>query len=82
MSVNQGLSTRSLQRQLAQGGTNYSDLLEAVRRQKAIALLKDSKLNLTEIAHQLGYSDPANFSRAFKRWTNLSPRYFRQQHIS
>ena len=47
-----------------------------------IALLKDSKLNLTDIAHQLGYSDPTNFSRAFKRWTNFSPRYFRQHHIS
>ena len=77
-----GLSTRNLQRQLAQEGTNYSDLLQAVRRQKAITLLKDSKFNLTDIAHQLGYSDPANFSRAFKRWTNFSPRYFRQQHIS
>ena len=77
-----GLSTRSLQRRFVQEGTNYSDLLEAVRRQKAIALLKDSQLNLTDIAHQLGYANSANFSRAFKRWTSFSPRYFRQQHIS
>lgn len=77
-----GLSTRSLQRQLAQEGINYSNLLEAVRRQKAIALLKDSTHNLTDIAQKLGYSDSANFSRAFKRWTNVSPLYFRQQNIS
>ena len=77
-----GLSTRSLQRQLAKRETNYSDLLEVVRRQKAIILLKDSKLNLTDIAHQLGYANSANFCRAFKRWTNFSPGYFRQQHIS
>ena len=77
-----GISTRSLQRQLAQEGTNYSDLLETMRREKAIALLKYSQLNLTDIAHQLGYANSANFSRAFKRWTNFSPRYFRQQHLS
>ena len=77
-----GLSPRSLQRFLAQENITYSDLLEAVRREKAIALLKDSKLNLTNISRQLGYSNPANFSRAFKRWTNFSPRYFRQHHIS
>ena len=77
-----GLSTRSLQRQLAQEETTYSALLEAVRREKAIALLKNSQLNLTDIAYQLGYANSANFSRAFKRWTNFSPRYFRQQHIS
>ncbi len=76
-----GISTRSLQRQLAQEGTNYSDLLEAMRREKAIALLKNSKLNLTDIAYQLGYANSANFSRAFKRWTNFSPSYFRQQNI-
>ncbi|MGK7934427.1 MAG: helix-turn-helix domain-containing protein [Xenococcaceae cyanobacterium] len=51
-------------------------------RQKAIALLKDSQLNLTDIAHQLGYANSANFCRASKRWTNFSPGYFRQQHIS
>ncbi len=77
-----GISTRSLQRQLAQEGTNYSDLLEAMRREKAIALLKNSQLNLTDIARQLGYANSANFSRAFKRWTNFSPRYFRQQNNS
>ena len=77
-----GMSTRSLQRQLSQEGTTYSDLLEAMRREKAIALLKNSKLNLTDIANQLGYANYANFSRAFKQWTNFSPRYFRQQHIS
>ncbi len=54
-----------MQHSLAQDGFTYSDLLEAVRREKAIALLKNSKLNLTDIAHQLGYSNPANFSRAF-----------------
>ncbi len=61
---------------------NISDLLEAMRREKAISLLKDSQLNLPDIAQQLGYANSANFSRAFKRWTNMSPRYFRQQHIS
>ncbi|ELS00687.1 DNA-binding domain-containing protein, AraC-type [Xenococcus sp. PCC 7305] len=76
-----GFSTRSLQRCLAQEELNYFELLKAVRREKAIVLLKDSTLNITDIGYQLGYSDSANFSRAFKEWTNFSPRYFRKKTL-
>ncbi len=77
-----GLSTRTLQRRLAQEGIAYSDLLQAVRREKAIELLNNSNLNLINISQELGYSDPGHFSRAFKRWTSYSPRTFRQRNDS
>jgi len=37
---------------------------------------------LTEIAKRLGYTDPANFVRAFKRWTGICPSAFRQLHYT
>jgi AraC-like DNA-binding protein len=72
-----GMSVRSLQRQLAEEGLTYSRLVEQVRYDQAVKLLKRPDLKLIEIAADLGYTDPANFTRAFKRWTGVSPKEFR-----
>lgn len=77
-----GISIRSLQRGLSKQGLSYSRLMDKVRYQKAIALMDDSEVPLTEVAYALGYSEPANFSHAFKRWTGVSPRQFRQNNAS
>lgn len=74
------MSERTLKRQLAQEGTTFSDILEDIRRQKAIELLEDGQLNIERIAEQLGYSDVANFNRAFKRWTGTTPAQYRKGH--
>jgi AraC-like DNA-binding protein len=76
-----GMSVRSLQRQLAEEGLTYSRLVEQVRYDQAVTLLKRPDLKLIEIAADLGYTDSANFTRAFKRWTGVSPREFRAQHV-
>ena len=68
------VSERSLQRHLNQEGYTFEGLVDAVRRESATELLKDPSLSLSEIAYQLGYSGPAAFHRAFKRWTGSSPR--------
>jgi AraC-like DNA-binding protein len=73
-----GMSIRSLQRHLSKDGISYSRLIDKVRYQKAIALMQDAEVPLIEVAYSLGYSDPANFSHAFKRWTGVSPRQFLQ----
>ena len=72
-----GMSKRTLQRRLAESGTGYSKLVDEVRFARAIELIDNPSTRLADIAHELGYSDLANFDRAFRRWTGLSPSHFR-----
>ena len=72
------MSERTLKRQLAQEGTTFSDILEDLRRQKAVLLLESEQSSIDRIAEQLGYSDVANFNRAFKRWTGTTPGQYRR----
>jgi AraC-like DNA-binding protein len=71
-------SPRTLNRQLAQLNTTYQHILDDIRREKAIELLNHSQINIEHIAIRLGYNDPSNFGRAFRRWLGKSPRAFRQ----
>ncbi|MBL1174921.1 helix-turn-helix transcriptional regulator [Pantanalinema sp. GBBB05] len=72
-----GLSIRTFQRRLKDHNLNYSQLVEQVRLEQSLQLLQDPTRQLIDIAFDLGYMDAANFSRAFKRWTGISPRQFR-----
>lgn len=72
-----GTSGRTLKRKLADEGTSYSDLVDGVLKARALALLR-SDLTVDEIAFRLGYSDAANFTRAFRRWTGKTPGAFRK----
>jgi AraC-like DNA-binding protein len=72
------LSTRTLKRQLAAVGTTFSDILDDWRRERAVLLLERRELSLDEVAARLGYSDVANFTRAFKRWTGKTPGGYRR----
>ena len=72
-----GISERSLHRRLAAEGQPFRRLDERVRERLAERLLGDSDLGLDAIAAQLGYSEAASFSRAFKRWTGLAPSRWR-----
>ncbi len=74
-----GLPVRSLQRRLRAEGHSYSELVEQARYQAARQLLRDGGIAITEIALDVGYSDAANFNRAFRRWTGVTPREFRRQ---
>ncbi len=73
-----GLSERSLRRALGAEQASFRGLLDDVRLEKAIALLRDERLPVERIAQQLGYSEPAAFIHAFKRWTGNSPAAFRR----
>ncbi len=72
-----GLSPRTLQRRLAELGTRLSEQLDEVRRELAMRLLQDRTQTLAAIASTLGFSEPAPFFRAFRRWTGTTPRAFR-----
>lgn len=71
------MSRRSLQRGLRQEGTTFAEQRDAVRRELAISLLSQRQLAIYEVALLLGYSEPSTFYRAFRRWTDSSPREFR-----
>ena len=69
-------SSSTLQRQLQSEGLTYRSVLEDTRRSLAEDYLKGRKHSHAQIAYLLGFSDQSNFSRAFKRWTRLSPREY------
>ena len=71
------LSERSLQRRLTESGTSFRQLQEESRFDLAKKLLHRSDMSITDIGFELGYERPANFSRAFQRWTGVSPRQYR-----
>lgn len=72
------VSARTLKRQLAAQATTYTDVLDEVRREKALLLLGNRALSVEQVADRLGYSDVANFTRAFRRWTGLTPTAYRR----
>lgn len=67
------MSPRTLKRRLAEQGTTFSELIDEARHQRALLLLLDPRVTLDSVAATLGYSDTANFSRAFRRWTGKTP---------
>jgi AraC-like DNA-binding protein len=67
------MSERSVQRKLAEEGTSFDTLLDAMRRDLATRYLADPKIGIAEVAFLLGYSEPSPFHRAFKRWTGSTP---------
>lgn len=71
------MSPRNLQRKLSAEGTTYRDLVDIVRKELAESYLSDASFTLMEISYLLGFSSQAAFSRAFNRWTGLTPRDFR-----
>jgi len=73
------LSSRSLQRHLADEGLTYRDLLAEVRFETAIELMQNTEMNITDISIQLGYSDPTHFARAFRHIAGVSPHEYIQQ---
>ena len=77
-----GTSVRSLQRRLSAARTTYQDILDATRSEVAGQYLIDRTLSVSEVAYLLGYSEPAAFHRAFKRWHGSTPQEFRQAHQS
>ena len=74
-----GLTVRTLQRRLAESAQSYSQVVDQQRCNRAVALLADPGARITDIAIELGYSDLANFTHAFRRWTGVSPRAFRSK---
>jgi AraC-like DNA-binding protein len=71
------MTPRTLHRRLVDEGTSFHALLEDVRRTLALEHVKSGRFTIEEIAYRLGYSDLANFRRAFRRWESVPPSAYR-----
>ena len=79
MASSLNMSPRSLRRHLAAENTTYRKVLDEVRYEVAKQYLATVELTVDQIAQLLGYQDPANFRRAFKRWSGLSASEWRTE---
>jgi len=77
-----GMSVRTLQRRLARAGACHHELVAQARFATAAAVLERTDAKILALALDLGYSDHANFTRAFRRWAGCSPREYRSRRTS
>jgi len=70
------ISERTLQRRLESEGTDFSTLVDEVRREIAEQYLGDDRMTLKEMSYKLGFSDPRAFHRACLRWFGKPPSKF------
>ena len=71
------MSARTLRRRLEKEGTSYQRIKDNARRDVAISMLSRDGLTVSEVAEQVGFSDPSAFHRSFKKWTGQSPGSYR-----
>lgn len=71
------MSPRTLQRRLGDEGTTFAAIVDRARHQLAARYLADDRLSLAEVGFLVGFADPSNFHRAFRRWTGVTPGVFR-----
>ncbi|MCY1288905.1 putative HTH-type transcriptional regulator [compost metagenome] len=76
------LSPRTLQRRLREAGLSFSQLLDETRQQLVLHYLRDSTLELADIALCVGFSEPGSLVRAFRRWTGQSPAEYRRRLLA
>jgi AraC-like DNA-binding protein len=73
-----GTSARTLQRRLAAAGTTFARIVDDVRRERAEAFLRAGDVSVAEVSWLVGFSEQSAFTRAFRRWTGMSPTELRR----
>ena len=73
-----GMSSRTLQRRLRDEGTSFSAVVDGVRRDAALRLLRDPSLSIAELTYLLGFAEASSLIRATKRWTGKTPTELRK----
>lgn len=73
------VSARTYRRKLAAEDTSFQDLLDAARTEHATRHLREGRLPIASIAYHLGFTDPSNFRRAYRRWTGSTPSAVRRE---
>jgi AraC-like DNA-binding protein len=72
------MKPRAFSRLLTAQETNLTTIINRLKQEYAEDELAHSDSSVANIATDLGYSDPTSFARSFNKWTNMSPREFRQ----
>lgn len=75
------MSPQVVRRRLADEGTSYQQIKDAIRCETAQSLLVNPENSIIDIAVRTGFSEPAAFSRAFKKWTGQSPAHYRSSRL-
>ena len=77
-----GMSSRTMRRKLADEGSSYQAVLDECRmRQAALEFRARPDLSIAQIALRLGYAEHSNFTRAFHRWSGVSPQVWRKRYV-
>lgn len=75
------MSPRTLRRKLKLEGTSFQRILAETRASLAKEYLATTNMSLAQVAELVGFSDPANFQSAFKKWVKQTPAQFRRHHL-
>jgi AraC-like DNA-binding protein len=75
-----GVTVRTLHRRLAASQSSFRHLHNELLRSRAEQLLREPRLPIAEVSYLLGYAEPSNFHRAFRRWTGVTPAQWRSRH--
>lgn len=73
-----GMSERTLRRRLAGSGSSFQAVLDGLKKNRALELLANPQMSVEQIAFAVGFTDPHNFRRAFRRWTGSTPGTLRK----
>jgi len=73
-------SSRTVMRKLRQSGTRFQTIRDEVYSRKAAQYMLESDVSVNGVSELLGYTDPANFRRSFKRWFKLKPQEYREKY--
>ena len=82
IAVKLGLNRQTLFRKLKAEGITFEKVLDELRHKLALHYLNEKKVPVNQTAYLVGFSEPAAFSRAFKRWTGSSPRMYVSGSVS
>lgn len=74
------MSQRNMQRKLNQHSTSFKKLVDDARKELAEAYLKEGTKSIGEVTYLLGFSEPSNFTRSFKKWTGTTPADFQLRY--
>lgn len=77
-----GVTPRTMHRRLVDEGSTFRKTKDELLLRRAEKLLSERSLALGEVCYLMGYSEPSNFNRAFRRWTGLTPNKWRAQYAT